>query len=96
MEISLATIITWLILGALAGSLVGAILHRKKDGGRYWKNLGIGLVGAVIGGGIFKIFNINLGIAKISVSAEDLVAAIGGSFLFTFILWLARRKKKAA
>lgn len=96
MDITLAKVITWLIIGGLAGSLVGAVLQRKKGGFGYWKNLLIGLVGALIGGLIFWIFKIDLGLDAINVTAEDLVAAIGGSFLFTFILWIAGRGKKPA
>ena len=95
---TVAQLITWLIVGGLAGSLVGAILQRDKAGFGYWKNMAIGLVGALIGGLIFWLFHIDLGLAAVSISAEDLVAAIGGSFLFTLILWIVRKvkAKKAA
>ena len=43
-------IIVWLIVGALAGTLTGAVVKGTKEGYGKWKNLGIGLLGAIIGG----------------------------------------------
>ena len=40
-----------------------------------------GLVGAVVGGVVFEIFNVDLGLGDLSVSFEDLIAAFVGSVL---------------
>ena len=47
-------IIVWLIVGALAGSIAGMLVKRTREGFGPFTNLGIGLVGALIGGFIFK------------------------------------------
>jgi uncharacterized membrane protein YeaQ/YmgE (transglycosylase-associated protein family) len=56
------------------------------------------MVGAVIGGLIFRIFHINLGLGDLKITFEDLIAAFLGSLLFVVIWWLVakfRGKKKA-
>jgi uncharacterized membrane protein YeaQ/YmgE (transglycosylase-associated protein family) len=93
----LSDLIVWLIVGGITGSVVGAVLAWKKEGFGFWKNLAIGLVGALVGGLIFRIFKIDLGLGQINVSAEQLVASVLGAFLFAVIFWLVRksRAKKA-
>ena len=53
MDITVTEIITWVIVGALAGSLTGLAVTRKKKGFGHLKNLGVGLAGALIGGLLF-------------------------------------------
>jgi uncharacterized membrane protein YeaQ/YmgE (transglycosylase-associated protein family) len=93
MHITWQLIVVWLIVGALAGSLAGMAVKRSRKGFGRAANIGIGLVGALVGGFFFKIFNINLGLRNIVVSFEDLVAAFLGSLLFLFVLWLVRTYK---
>lgn len=94
MDIGLDDIIVWLIVGALAGSLAGFVVKRKKEGYGRFTNIGIGLVGALIGGGIVRLFKIDFGLGNIQVTIEDLIAAVLGSFLFLIVLWLIRKKMK--
>ncbi len=86
MSISLDQIIVWLVVGAIAGTLVGAIVKRSKKGFGTATNLGVGLIGALIGGLLFRIFRLDLGLGSISVSLEDIVAAFVGSIVFLVIL----------
>ena len=88
MHITWQVIVVWLIVGALAGSLAGMVVKRSKEGFGRLANLGIGLVGALVGGVFFKIFNINLGMKNIVFSFEDLVAAFLGSLVFLLVLWI--------
>jgi uncharacterized membrane protein YeaQ/YmgE (transglycosylase-associated protein family) len=46
------------------------------------------LVGALIGGGLFKLFHIDLGLGEIKITFEDLIAAFVGSLLFIVLWWL--------
>ncbi len=62
MKITIDQIIVWLIVGALAGSFTGMVVKRAKEGFGRFTNLGIGLIGALIGGSIFRAFNIDLGL----------------------------------
>jgi uncharacterized membrane protein YeaQ/YmgE (transglycosylase-associated protein family) len=92
MNISLDQIIVWLLIGAIAGTLAGAMVKRSKKGFGVFSNLGIGLVGALIGGLLFRLFRLDLGLGSISISLEDIVAAFVGSVLFLIALRLFRKK----
>lgn len=92
MNISLDQIIVWLLIGAIAGTLAGAMVKRSKKGFGVFSNLGIGLVGALIGGALFRLFGLDLGLGIISISLEDIVAAFAGSVLFLIALRLLRKK----
>ena len=93
MSISLQQIIVWLVIGAIAGSLAGMIVKRSKHGFGRFANLGVGLVGAVVGGFLFWLLGIDLGLGDISVSLEDIVAAFVGSIVFLILLRWAKRAR---
>ena len=98
MSLTVGQLIVWLVVGALAGNLVGRLVTFKREGLGRWTNLGVGMVGALIGGLIFKVFHINLGLGELKITFEDLIAAFLGSLLFVVIWWLVakfRGKKKA-
>ena len=96
MKFTLSEIIVWLVVGALVGTLIGRLVTRQKAGFGVWKNLGVGLVGALIGGVIFKVFKIEL-FKDIAISVHDIVAAVIGSAIFLVILaFLRKRKHKTA
>jgi len=96
MKFTLSEIIVWLVVGALVGTLIGRLVTRQKAGFGVWKNFGVGLVGALIGGVIFKLFKIEL-FKEISISVHDIVAALIGSVIFLVILaFLRKRKQKTA
>jgi uncharacterized membrane protein YeaQ/YmgE (transglycosylase-associated protein family) len=98
MKTYLGPILVWLLVGGLAGTLAGRLVTLKKEGLGRWTNIGVGLVGALIGGGLLRIFHINLGLGEISFTIEDLIAAFLGSLLFVVVWWLVswyRGRKKA-
>jgi uncharacterized membrane protein YeaQ/YmgE (transglycosylase-associated protein family) len=84
----LGPILVWLIVGGFAGTLAGRLVTFKKEGLGRWTNLGVGLVGALIGVGLFKLFHIDLGLGEIKITFEDLIAAFVGSLLFIVVWWL--------
>jgi uncharacterized membrane protein YeaQ/YmgE (transglycosylase-associated protein family) len=88
MNLTPGQFIVWLIVGALAGNLTGRLVTFKKEGLGRWTNLGVGMVGALIGGLIFRVFHINLGLGDLKVTFEDLIAAFSGSLLFVAVWWL--------
>ena len=91
MNITPDEIVAWLIVGALAGSLAGMLVKRRKAGFGYLSNLVIGLIGALIGGALFKLLHINLGLlGAVTITSEQIVAGFLGSLLFLAILWLVR------
>lgn len=84
-------VITWLIVGTLAGSLAGMIVKGRRAGFGRLLNLGIGLAGTLIGGFLFKVLHIDLGlVGAITVSSEEVVAAFVGSLILLAVLWVIR------
>ena len=92
MTITLAQIVVWIVVGAIAGSLAGSVVTGKWEGLGRWTSLGIGLVGALIGVAIFRLFGIWPGLEAFSISLRDVVAAIIGSLIFLAALWFARSR----
>lgn len=91
MSITLSKVIVWLIIGAAGGTLAGALVRWQRGGFGWWANLGIGLVGALVGGIIFNLFGILPGLETISISLRDIVSAFIGSILFLLGLWVWQR-----
>ena len=84
-------IIVWLIIGALAGTLAGRLVTFSKEGLGKWANVGVGMVGAVVGGFLFGLLNIDLGLGELKITFEDLIAAFVGSLLCIVAWWLIRK-----
>ena len=91
MNETLVELVVWIIIGMLAGSLTGLAVKRNKKGFGWYINLGIGMAGALIGGFLFEILKIDLGLANISVSLQDVVAAFVGSLIFLAGLFFGRQ-----
>ena len=91
MSISFSKIIVWLIVGALAGTVAGRIMTFTKRGFGLWVNMGVGMLGALVGGLIFRLLHIDLGLGKIKITFEDLISAFVGSVL-CIIVWRLIRK----
>jgi len=92
MQITFIQIIVWLVVGALAGSLVGSVIKRSREGFGLWTNLGVGLIGAAVGGFLFDLFGIDLGLGELSVSFEDLLAAFVGSLIFLAAVLIGKKQ----
>lgn len=99
MEIGIAEIINWLVVGLIAGGFVGMLLTGKKAGYGWFKNLGMGLAGGLIGGFLFvKLIKLDFGMSEIGITLQELVAAILGTLLvlLAFKLFGKKGKKKPA
>ncbi len=94
---NIGQIIVWIIVGGFAGTLAGRAVTFKKEGLGRWANLLVGMIGAVIGGELFKLFRIDFGLGELKVTFEDLIAAFVGSLVVIF-LWriVARSRAKNA
>jgi uncharacterized membrane protein YeaQ/YmgE (transglycosylase-associated protein family) len=96
MKINPDEVITWLIVGALAGSLAGMIVKGHRAGFGRVLNLVIGLIGALIGGFLFKVLHIDLGIVgAITVTSEEVVVSFIGALIFLAIVWFIRKLRSA-
>jgi uncharacterized membrane protein YeaQ/YmgE (transglycosylase-associated protein family) len=94
--ISLTQFIVWIIVGLLGGSIVGLIIRRERKGFGIWRNLGLGLVGALVGGLLFWLFGIFPELDIVRISLRDVVAAVVGSLLVLGALWFWQRWKGSA
>jgi uncharacterized membrane protein YeaQ/YmgE (transglycosylase-associated protein family) len=91
---NIGEIIVWLIVGALAGTLAGRLMTFSKRGFGFWTNMGVGMLGALVGGILFWLFHINLGFGEIKITFEDLISAFVGSVLCIIVWRLIRRATK--
>jgi uncharacterized membrane protein YeaQ/YmgE (transglycosylase-associated protein family) len=88
MSLNLAQVIVWFIIGLIGGTLAGVLIKRERAGFGFWPNLGIGLIGALVGGLLFRLLDILPQLDKVAVSARDIAAAVVGSLLFLLARWL--------
>lgn len=93
---SIGKVFVWLIIGAFAGTLAGRLVTFSKQGYGFWANLGIGMMGAVVGGALFSLLRIDLGLGDLKVTGEDLVSAFAGSLLCVGAWKLIRNRREAA
>jgi uncharacterized membrane protein YeaQ/YmgE (transglycosylase-associated protein family) len=91
--VSLNQFVVWIIVGLIGGSIAGLIIRRERRGFGVWRNLGLGLVGALVGGLLFWLLGLFPGLDTVRISLRDVVAAIVGSFLVLGALWLWQRWK---
>jgi uncharacterized membrane protein YeaQ/YmgE (transglycosylase-associated protein family) len=74
-------VIVWIVVGLLGGTLVGRLVTWSKAGLGLWKNLGLGLSGALIGGFLFRMLGIFPALDNYSISLRDIVASVAGALL---------------
>ena len=94
MNVTLAEAVSWLTVGALAGYVIGLLLKRAKTTDtNHLANLGIGMVGALVGGLIFDALRIAEGLQEFRVTLRDVVAAVAGSLLFLGIIRIVKNQR---
>jgi uncharacterized membrane protein YeaQ/YmgE (transglycosylase-associated protein family) len=92
MSIPIGNIIVWLIIGAIAGTLAGRLVTFSKQGFGLWTNVGFGMLGALVGGFLFRLLHIDLGLGEFKVTFDDLLSAFVGSLLCILAWWLIRKR----
>ena len=75
-------ILSWIILGALAGWLVSLIVKTNFEQGMFG-NIVVGIIGALIGGFLGSKL---LGIDVTGINITSILLAVGGGVLFVFLL----------
>jgi uncharacterized membrane protein YeaQ/YmgE (transglycosylase-associated protein family) len=88
--------IVWLVVGLLGGSLAGLVTTWERGGFGHLRNLGLGLSGAMVGGLLFRLFELLPRLDSIAISLRDIVAAFLGSLIVLAALWLWQRFKRSA
>jgi uncharacterized membrane protein YeaQ/YmgE (transglycosylase-associated protein family) len=91
MNITLSELVVWVIVGALAGSLAGALVTFRKTGFGHWKNLAIGMAGAVIGGILFDLLRVEFPRGELVIRFRDVLAALIGALLILLAVWYLQR-----
>jgi uncharacterized membrane protein YeaQ/YmgE (transglycosylase-associated protein family) len=94
MEIGVPHLVVWIIVGILAGSLTGMIVKGDRRGFGVFRNLGLGMAGALLGGLLFRIFRLFPNLDKFSLSVRDVISALIGSALVLLLLWVWERLPK--
>ena len=87
---TIGKLIVWLIVGGLAGTLAGRLVTFTREGFGFWANLGVGMVGAVVGGFLFDLFGIDFGLGELKITFENLISAFVGSLLCILAWWAIR------
>jgi uncharacterized membrane protein YeaQ/YmgE (transglycosylase-associated protein family) len=67
-------IISWMILGLIAGFIGGKIIDRRGQG--FWLDIALGIVGALVGGFLFDLFGAS-GVTGLNI--YSMIVAIVGS-----------------
>ncbi len=73
-------IISWIVLGLIAGFIGSKIVDSQGQG--FWLNIALGIVGALVGGFIFGLFGAS-GVTGLNV--WSMIVAIAGSIVVLLI-----------
>jgi len=73
-------IISWIILGLIAGYIGSKIVDKQGQG--LWLNLALGIIGALVGGFLFDLFG-STGVTGLNI--WSMIVAIVGSVV---VLWV--------
>jgi len=95
MSFSLGQIITWLIVGLLGGSAAAVVVKRERRGFGFLANLALGLLGAMVGGAVFRVFGLLPRLDTISISFRDVLSAFLGSLVVLAVVWSWRLYRRA-
>jgi uncharacterized membrane protein YeaQ/YmgE (transglycosylase-associated protein family) len=70
------SIISWIILGLIAGFIGSKIVNREGQG--FWLDIALGIIGAVVGGFLFDLFGAT-GVTGLNI--WNMIVAIVGSIV---------------
>jgi uncharacterized membrane protein YeaQ/YmgE (transglycosylase-associated protein family) len=90
---TIAQLIVWIVVGLLGGSLAGRLVKWERQGFGLLPNLGLGLVGALLGGVLFRAFGLLPQFDAVTISLRDVVSAFIGSLLVLLAIWLWRWRR---
>jgi uncharacterized membrane protein YeaQ/YmgE (transglycosylase-associated protein family) len=87
MTIDISQLITWIVIGAIAGWLATLVLRNHR-----WStmaSIGLGLIGAIVGGILFSLFHIQMPAAleavKLTISLADIIIAFIGAIVILLL-----------
>ena len=88
---SLSQFVVWIVIGLLGGSLAGAVVTRERRGLGLVRNVGVGLIGALVGGVLFRVLGLFPGLDQVTISLRDVIAAFIGSLIVLAAFWFWKR-----
>lgn len=91
---SIGQVIVWIAIGLIGGSLAGFLSKGDRRGFGVAQNLLLGLLGAIVGGFLFRIFGLFETLDKYAISLRDVAAAVVGSLIVLALYWYFRRSKE--
>jgi len=74
------SIISWIILGLIAGFIGGKIVNREGQG--FWLDIALGIIGAIVGGFLFSFFGAS-GVTGLNI--WSMIVAVVGSIVVLLI-----------
>ena len=74
------SIISWIILGLIAGFVGAKIVNREGQG--FWLDIALGIIGALVGGFLFSLFGAS-GVTGLNI--YSMIVAIVGSIVVLLI-----------
>ncbi|GAB4243103.1 MAG: GlsB/YeaQ/YmgE family stress response membrane protein [Stanieria sp.] len=87
-------IIAWIVLGLIAGA-IAKLIYPGHQGGGIFATIGLGILGALVGGYLGQVLLGSSGAAAASVGAltiPSIIFAVLGSLLLIFIWGLITRR----
>ena len=82
------SIISWIILGLIAGFIGSKIVNRQGQG--FWLDIALGIIGAIVGGFLFEFFG-GTGITGLNIWSM-IVAIVGSVVVLAIYNALATRR----
>ena len=83
------SIIAWIILGLVAGFIGSKIVNKSGEG--FWLDIILGIVGAVVGGFLFRLFGAS-GVTGLNL--YSVLVAVVGAIVFLLIYHALFRRSK--
>jgi uncharacterized membrane protein YeaQ/YmgE (transglycosylase-associated protein family) len=83
-------IISWIILGLIAGFIGSKIVDKQGQG--FWLNIALGIIGALVGGFLFDAFGAT-GVTGLNI--WSMIVAIVGSVVVLLVYNAATTRRRA-
>ena len=84
------SIISWIILGLIAGFVGGKIVNSEGQG--FWLNIALGIIGALVGGFLFSLFGASV---VTGLNIWSMIVAIVGSIVVLLIYNAVTGRRRA-